>query len=110
MQLLGIHHLTAISAAILATLNLPPRGGPRNVAGVGGAAAAVEVETFLRLFTDSGSALFRDQWVAFTELEALDMSVLGRDVMNLFAVIVDRPREVVCLISQGHDYDVVRRP
>jgi hypothetical protein len=67
------------------------------------------VETFLRLFTDEASALFRERRDAFTELEALDMSVLGRDVMGLFAVIVDRPREVACLLGQGHDYDVVKR-
>jgi hypothetical protein len=32
------------------------------------------------------------------------MSVLGRDITNLFAVIVDRPGDAVCLVGQGHLY------
>jgi hypothetical protein len=32
------------------------------------------------------------------------MSVLGRDITNLFGVIVDRPGDVVCLVGQGHRY------
>jgi len=33
---------------------------------------------------------------AVTDLEALDISVLGRDITGLFAVIVDRPA-MLCL-------------
>jgi hypothetical protein len=32
------------------------------------------------------------------------MSVLGRDITNLFAVIVDRPRDFVGLLGQRHQY------
>jgi hypothetical protein len=32
------------------------------------------------------------------------MSVLGRDIMKLFAVIVDEPGNLVCLIGKGHRY------
>ena len=35
--------------------------------------------------------MFRGQYAAVTELEALDMSVLGRDITGLFAVVVDEP-------------------
>jgi len=37
-------------------------------------------------------------------MEALDISVLGRDMTDLFAVIVDRRAEVVCLLGQRHHY------
>jgi hypothetical protein len=37
-------------------------------------------------------------------LEVLDMNVLGRDIAGLFAVIVDRPGNVVCLLGQRHRY------
>jgi hypothetical protein len=30
--------------------------------------------------------------------------VLGRDITGLFAVIVDRPGDVVCFIGQQHHY------
>jgi len=35
------------------------------------------------------------------------MSVLGRDILDLFAVIVDRPGDVVCLVGQRHRYQIV---
>jgi hypothetical protein len=39
-------------------------------------------------------------------MEALDVSVLGRDLTSLFAVIVDRPHRVVCLLGQRHRYTI----
>jgi hypothetical protein len=42
-----------------------------------------------------------------TEVEALDICVLGRDILGLFAVIVDEPKQVVCLLSQRHSYNIV---
>ena len=38
------------------------------------------------------------------DLEALDMCLLGRDIAKLFAVIVDRPEDVVCLVRKPHRY------
>ena len=46
--------------------------------------------------------VFRGQYAAETEVEALDISVLGRDIPGLFAVIVDQPGNVVCLLGQRH--------
>jgi hypothetical protein len=53
---------------------------------------------------NGGKAVFRGEYAAFTSLEAIDISVLGRDIMEMFAVIVDRPGEVVCLLGQRHCY------
>jgi len=50
--------------------------------------------------------VFRGQYAAVTGLEALDISVLGRDITGLFAVIVDRLQEVVCLLGQHHRYSI----
>jgi hypothetical protein len=36
------------------------------------------------------------------------MSVLGRDIINLFALIVDRPQDIVCLLGQRHRYRIVQ--
>jgi hypothetical protein len=38
------------------------------------------------------------------------MCVLGRDIMNLFAVIVDRPGDLVCMIGRGHRYTITAQP
>jgi hypothetical protein len=53
--------------------------------------------------------VFRGQYAAVTELEALDMSVLGRDITGLFAVVVDEPGSVVCLLRQQHHYTINQR-
>ncbi len=53
--------------------------------------------------------LFRGRYAAVIKLEALDMSVLGRDISGLFAVIVDQPHNVVCLVGQRHHYAIQQR-
>jgi hypothetical protein len=80
---------------------------PEGLSGVGGMAASVIVETWLRLTReDAGKVMLRAQYAAVTELAALDISVLGRDITGLFAVIVDWPRDVVCLVGQRHRYTI----
>lgn len=34
------------------------------------------------------------------------MSVLGRDITNLFALIIDRPQDIVCMIAHLHRYSI----
>jgi len=53
--------------------------------------------------------VFRGQYAAVTDLEILDMGVLGRDITRLFAVIIDQPGDVVCLLGQRHQYTIVQR-
>jgi hypothetical protein len=43
-----------------------------------------------------------------TDPGALDLCVLGRDILDLFAVIIDRPGKVVCLLSQKHRYAIIQ--
>jgi hypothetical protein len=101
---------TVFTAGVLATLALPQLPAPHQLGGVGGAASTVAVATQLRLPLDTGAAIaFQGSFAAFLQAEALDMSVLGRDITNLFAVIVDRPGDIVCLIGQGHRYTVAQQ-
>jgi predicted aspartyl protease len=101
---------TVFSADILDALDLQPTNSPDQLSGVGGMAASVVVETQIRLtHDDAGKAVFRGQFAGFTDLEALDMSVLGRDILNLFALIVDRQRDIVCLLGQEHSYTIGKR-
>jgi hypothetical protein len=93
------------SADILAALRLQPLVTSDRLSGVGGSVASVVVESQIQsLRDDAGRIRLRGRYAAFTELEALDMSVLGRDITNLFAVIVDRPRDFVGLLGQRHQY------
>lgn len=96
---------TVFSADILAALRLQPLTASERLYGVGGSAASVVVQSQIQFLRDDTSPIrFRGQYAAFLELEALDMSVLGRDITNLFAVIVDRPRDFVGLLGQRHTY------
>jgi hypothetical protein len=45
-------------------------------------------------------------FAAVANRDALDMSVLGRDVTDLFSAIIDRPGNVVCLLGQHHRYRI----
>ena len=76
-------------------------------AGWEGRPIPVVVETRIR-FTDerTGKAVFSGQFAAVTDLEALDMSILGRDILNVFALIVDRRADTVCLLGQRHFYTI----
>jgi len=96
---------TVFSAEVLVDLGLAASGSPVQLSGVGGQAASVPVDTSIRLQREDGTAVaFHGGFDAFTDQDALDMSVLGRNILNLFAAIVDRPRDVVCLIGQRHQY------
>ena len=98
---------TVLSAATLAKLGLQPVAMQEGISGLGGMADAVSVPTQIRLtHEEAGKVVFRGQYAAVTALEALDMSVLGRDITDLFAVIVDRLHDVVCLLAQRHHYSI----
>lgn len=99
---------TVFSAGVLETLGVPRAPAKENLGGVGGQAESVIVNTSIRVIRESGAhVLFHGDFAAFTDPKSLDMSVLGRDLTNLFAVIVDRPQEVVCLIGQKHRYAIL---
>jgi hypothetical protein len=101
---------TVLSADVLAALQLQPVGSPVRLGGVGGMTDSVVVETHIRLTHDQpGKVSFRGQFAAFDKVEALDMSVLGRDILNLFAVIIDKPGESLCLLGQQHYYTIANR-
>lgn len=99
---------TVLGAPVLAQLELPLTDTPEQLGGLGGMTEMVTVATSLRLTKhDAGKVNFRSQYAAVTEVEALDICVLGRDILGLFAVIVDEPKQIVCLLSQRHGYSIV---
>jgi predicted aspartyl protease len=101
---------TVLSADILTALRLLPIKTDNRIGGVGGVASAVTIETQIRLSHDeNGKVLLRGQYVGVTSKEILDISVLGRDITNLFAVIVDWPQKNICLLSQRHRYTISRQ-
>jgi hypothetical protein len=99
---------TVLSAEVLQALGPQPSGSAGQLEGVGGKASSVIVQTQIRLKCETGDmVLFKGHFAAVTDPAALDLCVLGRDITNLFAVIVDRPQDIVCLVGHGHRYVIV---
>ena len=100
---------TVFSAATLAKLSLQHLTAQEGISGLGGEADSVIVETQIRLTRENfGKVVFRGQYAAVTELESLDIDVLGRDITGLLTVIVDLPHGVVCMLGQRHRYSIER--
>jgi hypothetical protein len=100
---------TVLGAAILAQLGLPAEAPPPGTAlrGIGGDTGMVLVATTLGFARDDGgTALVRGRFAAFTDPHAIDVSILGRDVLDHFDVIVSRRRDEVLLLASSHRYSV----
>ncbi|HEY3246225.1 MAG TPA: aspartyl protease family protein [Phycisphaerae bacterium] len=101
---------TVISANVLESLGLPTAPSPEPIGGVGGLVASVSVRTQIRLTrNDGGKVILHGEYAAIPTAEALDLSVLGRDILNLFALIVDRAAAVVTIIGARHHYTIEER-
>lgn len=100
---------TVLSAVLLQALGIDPLTAEEGISGLGGATDAVVVQTKLQLFRETGAPVtFHSRFAAVTDPFALDLSVLGRDILDLFALIVDHPGNVVCLLSQRHRYTIIQ--
>jgi hypothetical protein len=96
---------TVLKATTMRRLQLPTLQPTEHYSGVGGRTDSVSLDTRLRLRNRDGQTLvINARFPAFTDPNALDMSVLGRDITNLFALIVDRPGDLVCLLAKQHRY------
>ncbi|HEV3256360.1 MAG TPA: retropepsin-like aspartic protease [Gemmataceae bacterium] len=102
---------TVLSAFFAGRLNLPVNPSPPGygLVGISGETAFVLINTALQFIrTDGGPARVNGQFAAFLDTRATDYSVLGRDVLNNFDVIVSRRRNEVLLLAPNHQYQVTR--
>jgi hypothetical protein len=77
--------------------------------GVGGACGYVLVSTVLEFTRDDAGAMHvRGQFAAFFDARATDLSILGRDVLNNFDVILSRHRNEIVLLAPNHQYRIER--
>jgi predicted aspartyl protease len=101
---------TVFSADVVAASNLKAISERGQIGGMGGVVETEFVKTQIRFHRDDGvQVVFRGEFAALTEPDVLEMSVLGRDILNSFAVIVDRPGNVVALLGGHHQYLVQQR-
>jgi hypothetical protein len=102
---------TVLSYAFLDRLQLPVDGGPADfgLQGVGGASPFVPVEAVLEFTTtDERPVKVRGRFAAFVDPAATDTSILGRDVLNNFDLIVSHRRAEIRLLAPNHRYRVER--
>jgi hypothetical protein len=100
---------TVISAQLfnyLRPLEMPGSAAV-GLSGIGGGAEAILVQTVIAFKRDDlGEVRVRGPFWVFTEIESSDISILGRDVTNNFAVIYDYQNQVVAFLSRPHYYDI----
>lgn len=96
---------TVLAAKVLRQLGRPVALAPVQLGGIGGGVETWEVHTTLRFErTDGRPAVIEGAYSAFQVEDALEMSVLGYDVIHLFALIADRPGNTVCLLAPPTQY------
>jgi hypothetical protein len=101
---------TVISASALRLLNLQHVQPKDRIGGVGGLVDSVEVVTQIGFERDDGPWItLRGTYAGCLQQEILDISVLGRDILNVFAVIVDRAADRVVLLHGSDSYAIQRR-
>jgi hypothetical protein len=100
---------TVFSARLLSDLRVPrsPASTGISLKGIGGDSPFVVMNCTLEFRRhDGGPALVRGQFSAFTDPEATDISILGRDVLGIFDIIVSRQKAQVLLLAGNYQYHV----
>jgi Retroviral aspartyl protease len=98
---------TTFITPVLIDLNLPAVGSRDHLTGLGGVTPSVQIATSIRFQAEDGSMLrFQGHFTALTDAKALDMSVLGRDILDTLVLIVDWRARRVCLLGDGHRYTI----
>lgn len=100
---------TAFRTGLLEQLQILTRKPPVDIAlsGIGGVSAFVLVTTVIELLRVDGSPVrVRGEFAGFTDPAATDLSVLGRDVLDNFDLILSRPRNEILLLAPRHQYRV----
>lgn len=99
---------TVFSAEALDAIGIEwPEATDLQLEGVGGRARVVNVDLAIYLTREMGNMVrFNGPYLGFPEPNDLEISILGRDLLNNFAVILDRKKEVVLLVAPNHTYSI----
>lgn len=100
---------TVFSATLLNRMGGATSASPAgfSLAGIGGTQAFVRVRAVLQLSRDDGGiATVQGDFAAFTDPTATDFSILGRDVLDHFDVILSSRRDEILLLAPPCRYRV----
>ncbi|HEV8717919.1 MAG TPA: hypothetical protein VGX03_34520 [Candidatus Binatia bacterium] len=100
---------TVFSAALPRRLRLPATNAQPDfsLTGIGGTSDFVLVTTVLEFTGADGRPVrVRGEFAGFTDPAATDLSVLGRDVLDNFDLIISRRRNEILLLAPRHQYRI----
>jgi hypothetical protein len=101
---------TVFGAAFMRELGFAMTAAPEDLSlkGITGECGFVVARTVIKLPRDDGGvAMVRGEFAAFTDDSATDLNILGRDVLNIFDVILSYRRREVLLLTEDHTYRVI---
>jgi hypothetical protein len=101
---------TVLGSGLSDTLGFPNTPAPEGMIlkGISGVCEFVVVKPVIELSCDDGGrANMRGEFAAFTDPSATDLSILGRDILDHFDVILSRRRDEVLLLALDHQYRVL---
>ena len=102
---------TVISTAYFHRLQLPAHLPPTGLAltGISGTGTFLVAHATLEFSSDDGNPIrFHGDFAVFTDPQASETSILGRDVLDHLDLIVSRRRNEVLLLAPNHQYSVTR--
>lgn len=102
---------TVLSAVLVTRLRLPTRSAPPGftLSGIGGTSAFVLVTTVVEFLRDDGGPVrVRGEFAGCTDPTATDLSILGRDVLDHFDLVLSRRRNEILLLAPRHQYRIER--
>ena len=100
---------TVFNTTLLARLQLPARSAQPGLAlsGIGGERAFVVVTTVMAFpHDDGGPVRVRGEFAGFTDPIATDLSILGRDVLDHFDLLISRRHNEILLLAPRHRYRI----
>ena len=98
---------TVISADIIRQIDAPAHVSLHSLVGLNGSVSVLTVSTKLKLELDNGSSIVvNGPFDGLPEGREGELSILGRDVLGNFAVILDRPGDAIALLHGRHRYSI----
>lgn len=101
---------TVFSAALLSRMDLTSGDFQQESAlcGIGGETNAVLVQALVQFHGEDGvPGRIRGEFAALTDPSATDLSVLGRDVLDCFDLVLSRRHNEILLLTSNHQYQVL---
>lgn len=100
---------TVLSAVVVTRLQIPGKSAPPGftLSGIGGTSTFILVTTVVEFSRDDGGPVrLRGEFAGFTGPTATDLSILGRDVLDLFDLVLSRRRNEILLLASRHQYRI----